>query len=117
MASGLLIGAAGFAALALAPLAGPFALLVVPMIAAGFGTAFTMPAATSASVGAVEAARSGLASGALNASRQVGGAVGVALLGGLVAAPHAFGPGMRLAMLVAAAAFAAGAVLSATMVR
>jgi len=117
MASGQLIGAAGFAALALAPLAGPFALLVVPMIAAGFGTAFTMPAATSAAVGAVEAERSGLASGALNASRQVGGAVGVALLGGLVAAPHAFGSGMHLAMLLAAAAFAAGAVLSATTVR
>jgi DHA2 family methylenomycin A resistance protein-like MFS transporter len=117
MASGQLIGTAGFAALALIPLAGPFAPLVVPMITAGFGTAFTMPAATAAAVGAVEAGRSGLASGALNASRQVGGAVGVALLGGLVAAPHAFGSGMHLAMLLAAAAFAAGAVLSATTVR
>jgi MFS transporter, DHA2 family, methylenomycin A resistance protein len=117
MISGLLVGAAGFAALALTPLAAPFALLVVPMIAAGFGTSFTMPAATAAAVGAVAAERSGLASGALNAGRQVGGAVGVALLGGLVAAPHAFGPGMHLAMVIAAVAFTAGAALAAATAR
>jgi hypothetical protein len=40
----------------------------------------------------------------------------VALLGGLVAAPHEFGWGMHLAMLIAAVAFATGAALSAATV-
>jgi hypothetical protein len=53
----------------------------------------------------------------LNASRQVGGAVGVALLGALVAAHGSFTPGMELAMLLAAVASAAGAVVSSTTLR
>jgi DHA2 family methylenomycin A resistance protein-like MFS transporter len=112
MTSGMLVGAAGFAALALARPGTPYGLLVAPMIAAGFGTSFTMPAATAAVMGAAPPERGGLASGALNASRQVGGAIGVALLGALVAAQGSFAPGMRAAMLIAAGAFAAGAVVS-----
>jgi MFS transporter, DHA2 family, methylenomycin A resistance protein len=117
MTAGMLLGAAGFASLALVRPGTPYGLLVAPMIAAGFGTSFTMPAATAAAMGAVAAERGGLASGALNASRQVGGAVGVALLGALVAAHRSFTPGMELAMLLAAVAFAAGAAISATTLR
>jgi DHA2 family methylenomycin A resistance protein-like MFS transporter len=76
-----------------------------------------MAATTAAAMGAVPAERGGLGSGALNASRQVGGAVGVALLGALVAAHGWFTPGMELAMLLAAVAFAAGAVVSSTTLR
>ncbi len=43
-----------------------------------------------------------------------GGAIGVALLGAMVAAQGSFAPGMRAAMLIAAGAFAAGAVVSWT---
>jgi MFS transporter, DHA2 family, methylenomycin A resistance protein len=117
MTSGMLLGAAGFAALALMRPGTPYLLLVAPMVAAGFGTSFTMPAATAAVMGAAPPERAGLASGALNASRQVGGAVGVALLGALVAAQRSFTPGMALAMLLAAVAFAVGGALSATSVR
>jgi MFS transporter, DHA2 family, methylenomycin A resistance protein len=117
MTAGMLVGAAGFASLALVRPGTPYGLLVAPMIAAGFGTSFTMPAATAAAMGAAPPERGGLASGALNASRQVGGAVGVALLGALVAAHRSFTPGMELAMALAAIAFAAGAVLSATTLR
>jgi MFS transporter, DHA2 family, methylenomycin A resistance protein len=51
----------------------------------------------------------------LNTGRQVGGAVGIALLGALVGG-RPFATGMHLAMSAAAAAFAAGAALSWTTV-
>jgi DHA2 family methylenomycin A resistance protein-like MFS transporter len=66
--------------------------------------AFTMPAATAAIIEAAAADRAGIASGVLNASRQAGGAVGVALLGTLVGG-GAFIPGLRLAMAVAGGSF------------
>jgi DHA2 family methylenomycin A resistance protein-like MFS transporter len=112
MTAGMLAGAAGFAALALAGPGTAYPLLLAPMVAVGFGTSFTMPAATAAVIAAAPADRAGLASGVLNAGRQVGGAVGVALLGGFVAAGRPFAPGMHAAMLLAAAAFAAGAALA-----
>ena len=59
------------------PRAGPAAM------AAGFGMAFTMPAATTTVVEAAPAERAGVASGAINAGRQVGSTIGVALLGTL----------------------------------
>lgn len=43
------------------------------------------PAATSALMGAVDKHRAGIAAGTLNAARQVGAALGVALFGGLLA--------------------------------
>jgi DHA2 family methylenomycin A resistance protein-like MFS transporter len=115
MTAGMLVGALGFAMLAQAEPGTAFALLVVPMVAVGFGTSFTMPAATAAVLGAAPADRGGLAAGVLNTGRQVGGAVGVALLGALVGG-RPFATGMHLAMSAAAAAFAAGAALSWTTV-
>lgn len=55
----------------------PFRLLLVaPLVAAGFGMAFTMPAATAAVMGAAPDDRGGLASGVINTARQVGGVIG-----------------------------------------
>ncbi len=45
----------------------------------------TMPAATAAVIESAPAERAGIASGVLNAARQAGGAIGVALLGTLIA--------------------------------
>ena len=85
MLVGLLSGGLGFAGLMVAGRSTSYALLVVPLVAAGLGMAFTMPAATAAMIEAAPAARAGIASGVLNAARQAGGAVGVALLGTLLA--------------------------------
>ena len=55
--------------------------------------------------------RTGVASAVVNASRQVGGVLGVALLGSLVAG-GSFISGLHLAGYICAGAFLVGAVLS-----
>ena len=47
----------------------------------GVGMALTMPSVSSTGMAAVDQAKAGIASGVINASRQVGGAIGIALLG------------------------------------
>ncbi len=116
MLIGLLTGTAGFAALAAAGRATGYALLVAPLVAAGFGMALTMPAATAAMIEAAPAERVGVASGVLNAARQTGGAIGVALLGTLVAGSGLV-PGLHVAMAVSASAFLSAALVTAMAVR
>ncbi|MEC3980297.1 MFS transporter [Amycolatopsis sp. H20-H5] len=80
--AGALAGLAGSAGLALLP--GERA--IVPLIVASvvFGCcSLAMPAMTSMAMNALPG-RAGLAAGVLNAARQTGGAVGVALVGGLL---------------------------------
>jgi DHA2 family methylenomycin A resistance protein-like MFS transporter len=114
MLVGLCLGGAGLLALALV-VGGDaaYALLLVPFVAVGLGMSLTVPAATAAVMEAAPAERGGLASGTINAARQVGGVIGVALLGTLVAGPAAFIPGLRVGLAVAAAAFLLGAILTA----
>ncbi len=49
----------------------------------GIALASTMPATAATALGAVDHAKAGVASGVINASRQVGGALGIAVLGGI----------------------------------
>lgn len=112
MLLGLCAGAGGLAGLALAGSGTPYWLLAVSMFGVGFGMAFTMPAMTTAVVDAVPAERAGLASGTVNAARQVGSVLGVALLGALAGSGTTVLPGRWIALLAAAAAFVAGAVLT-----
>jgi DHA2 family methylenomycin A resistance protein-like MFS transporter len=115
---GLLVGGAGLLGLVLARPAGGYPLLVLPLIAAGFGMSFTMPAATTAVVEAAPDGRAGLASGVINAARQVGGVVGIAVLGALVSGEGAaFVSGLRVAMVLAGAAFLLGAVVTVFTIR
>ncbi len=116
MAIGMGVGAVGFLTLTAATAAIPYAWLMVPMAAAGFGIAFTMPAATTAVIDAAPADRAGIASGLLNTGRQVGGALGIAVLGTLYAAAT-FPTGFRLAMAVAGAAYLGGLALAVSLPR
>lgn len=109
MAAGLLVGAAGFTALLVAGRSTAYPLLVLPLALTGFGTAFTMPAAVATAVDAAPAHRAGVAAGVLNAARQVGSAMGVAVLGALVAPGGSFSHGMRLGCVIAASCFLAAA--------
>lgn len=115
--TGLAVGAAGLFALAAVGAHGPYPLLVVPLAATGFGMAFTMPAATSAVLDAAPAGRAGTASGTVNTARQVGGVIGVALLGQLAGAAGPRHAHLTVALALAGAAFLAGATLASRLPR
>lgn len=69
------------------------------MMSAGLG--LLVPPLTSALLGSVDKARSGIAAGVLNATRQTGSVLGVALFGSLISGD--FVPGMHLALVIATA--------------
>lgn len=106
MLVGLGVGSAGLLSLALAGLRTPYWLLLPSVTLAGFGIAFTMMPATAAVIETAGEGRGGVASGSLNAARQLGGMVGVALLGSFVAGRTPFIGGFRIDMILAAGAFA-----------
>jgi DHA2 family methylenomycin A resistance protein-like MFS transporter len=58
---------------------------VAQLIAIGFGLGLIVPIITSILLGAVDAARSGIAAGTLNTARQAGSVIGVAIYGSLTA--------------------------------
>jgi MFS transporter, DHA2 family, methylenomycin A resistance protein len=105
MLAGLLIGGAGLLGVATAGPHTEYLLLVAPMAATGFGMALTMPAATAAVMEAAPPDRGGIASGVINAARQAGTVLGVALLGTLVSTRSGFAGGLHAGIVVAAAAF------------
>jgi len=113
MLVGLYVGGAGLLGLMTVGAHTSYWQLVVPFMATGLGMSFTMPAATSAVMEAAPAERGGLASGTLNAARQVGGVIGVALLGSLVAHRSSFVPGLQVGMAIAGGVFLLGAFLTA----
>ncbi|MEV6603662.1 MFS transporter [Kutzneria sp. NPDC051319] len=112
MLIGLLTGALGLFAMIFAGTATPYWLLILPLLAIGFGTAYTMPAATAATIEAAPAGMAGTASGALNSSRQVGSTLGVAIFGALVTGTGDFMTGYHLSVLLGGVVFAAGAVVA-----
>jgi predicted MFS family arabinose efflux permease len=101
-----------------------YAALLPAMVVGGVGIALVMTPASAAAMKAVPVDRAGVGSAVLNAFRQVGGSVGIALMGAIVAAqlgasrsPAAFLDGMHNAVLVAAAIALAGALVSGLLVR
>jgi EmrB/QacA subfamily drug resistance transporter len=95
----------------------------------GFGLAFSFIPVSIAALAGVEHQESGLASGLLNTSQQIGGAIGVAvastiatshanaLLGEGVAVPEALTSGFRWAFWMLAAVAAAGVLATVALVR
>ncbi|MEO3756289.1 MFS transporter [Streptomyces sp. B6B3] len=80
--------------------------------AAGFGMSFTMPAATTAVTESAPPEQAGLAAGVINAARQTGSVVGIALLGAWVGGGTPFVTGLRIALVIAGCAFLVGALLA-----
>jgi MFS family permease len=98
------------------------------LVVGGFGMALVMTPMTAAALGSVPVAKSGVGSGVLNTFRQVGGALGIAVMGAIVAAyidldgagrpdPAAFMDGFGRALEVSAAFALLGAVVAATTIR
>ena len=117
MLTGLLAGAAGFCGLVLVTTSTPYPIIAALTFLGGFGTALTMPAATSAAVGSAPVGCTGVAGSIINAARQTGSVVGVAVLGSMIAVGDVLA-GFHRAVAVASAVFAivavpvAGVVLS-----
>jgi MFS transporter, DHA2 family, methylenomycin A resistance protein len=111
MVGGQLVFAVGLLGLLCAGHTAPNWVIWLAMLPIGIGGGVTVPAMTSALLEAVEPAYAGVASGELNAARQVGGAVGVALFGTLVAGD--FLTGLRLSLAIASSVLVLGALTAA----
>ena len=119
MIAGLSLAAAGTVLLATAGSATPLALILAGSVLIGL-ISLAMPAMTAAVVGAAGPEHAGAASGVLNAARQSGGALGVAVLGSLLGQGH-LGQGqalsLRVPLLVATAGYLVAIALAWTTLR
>lgn len=75
-------------------------MICAQLIAISGGLGLLVPPLTSTLLGSVDKARSGIAAGVLNATRQTGSVLGVALFGSLVAAEGAFMAGFHLSLVL-----------------
>jgi EmrB/QacA subfamily drug resistance transporter len=98
--------------------------LLPAFLVGGVGMALTMTPSAAAATRSVPVDKAGVGSAVLNAARQVGGSLGIAIMGAIVAAsagglvtPEAFMHGFERALLVAAAIAAVGAVVAFVLVR
>jgi EmrB/QacA subfamily drug resistance transporter len=97
------------------------------LIVGGLGMASVMTPMTAAALGSVPVAKAGVGSGVLNTFRQVGGALGIAVMGAIVAGyvdlsggrpdPAAFVDGFQTALLVSAGFALLGSAVAASSVR
>ena len=98
--------------------------LLPAFLIGGVGMSLTMTPSAAAATRSVNVDKAGVGSAVLNASRQIGGSLGIALIGAIMAieaggerTPAAFVEGLQSALLVAAGVAALGAVVAFTLVR
>jgi EmrB/QacA subfamily drug resistance transporter len=97
------------------------------LVVGGFGMALVMTPMTAAALGSVPVEKSGVGSGVLNTFRQVGGALGIAVMGAIVASyvdlgegrpdPSSFIDGFQVALRVSAVFALIGAVVALATIR
>lgn len=104
---GLTACGAGALCLSGLSLQSPYALAVPGLLITGVGMAFAIPAVAAAAMTGVAPTEAGAASGVLNTARQVGGVLGVSLLGTVVGT--AVGAELRTALFITAAVQLCGA--------
>lgn len=107
---GHLLAAVALLALLLVDADTPLAVVAVILVPIGVGGAVIIPAMTTAMLDAVAADRAGLAAGLLNASRQLGTALGVAGFGALLHDDLVFG--LHAAAVISAVLLTASAILA-----
>jgi MFS transporter, DHA2 family, methylenomycin A resistance protein len=97
IATGQLIMVAGLAGLCLLPADAPVLLVAALMVPVGVGGSFTVPPIIAQVLDNVPAERAGTASGVVNTARQVGGSLGVAIFGAVLASGE-FITGLRASL-------------------
>ena len=103
IAIGAALSAAGcLATLGIAP-DSSYWTICAQLVAISSGLGLLVPPLTSTLLGSVEKSRSGVAAGVLNATRQTGSVLGVALFGSLVAQSGAFMSGLHASLAISAA--------------
>ena len=98
--------------------------LLPALLIGGVGMSLTMTPSAAAATRSVPVEKAGVGSAVLNSARQVGGTMGIAVIGAIMAAqigdertPQAFMDGFEVALLVAAAIAIAGALVAFVLVR
>jgi len=103
VATGLICMTAGLVVISLMPGRTPVAVMSVLMMLVGLAGPLVMPPVMALLLHAVPARQAGVASGVFNTSRQIGGALAIAVFGALLASRATFLHGLRVSLLIAAA--------------
>jgi DHA2 family methylenomycin A resistance protein-like MFS transporter len=90
----------------------PFVEIVAQQVLLGGGLGLLVPPMIAALLQSVDRSRSGVASGTLNAMRQTGSLLGIALFGSLIVGHGRFFAGMHVALAISLAVLLAAALLS-----
>jgi DHA2 family methylenomycin A resistance protein-like MFS transporter len=101
--AGMLVMVAGLVGLSVLPAAAPVLLVAAVMVPVGVGGSFTVPPVTGTILEHVPGHQAGTASGVLSTARQLGGSLGVAVYGAVVAGQDNFQNGLRTSLLISAA--------------
>ncbi len=109
IAAGAAICASGCAALLWIAPDTSYGAMVAQLVAIGAGLGLLVPPLTSALLGSVGKEKSGIAAGVLNATRQSGSVIGVALFGAIVARAGHFVAGVHSVLLICIALLLASA--------
>ncbi|MCZ7589563.1 MAG: MFS transporter [Gaiella sp.] len=124
MATGMVLLAAQLAYFSQLSEDASFWRLLPALVLGGFGMSMTMTPSSAAAMRAVPVEKAGIGSAVLNACRQVGGSIGIALMGAIMASrltrpptTASFMSGFERALLVAAGIALAGAIVAAILVR
>ncbi|HEY3018769.1 MAG TPA: MFS transporter [Solirubrobacteraceae bacterium] len=116
LAAGAVLAAAAALVLLAVDTDSPYGVLVAGLALNGLGGGLAIPAVTAGVMGAAPPSLAGIASAALNAGRQVGGVLGVAVLGGLATAGgHVDPAGLHQALVVAGLGLAGAGALALTL--
>ncbi|MBV9388058.1 MAG: MFS transporter [Chroococcidiopsidaceae cyanobacterium CP_BM_ER_R8_30] len=111
MALGLTLSGIGSLVLTSVGTTTSYRIIAIGFMLFGFGTGMTMPAMTTTVLASAPSEQSGIASAILNSMRQVGGVLGVAVLGVFVSGTS-FVKGLHLALFVVALTFFIGCTLT-----
>ena len=110
IAAGAMLSAAGCLAALNIEAGTSYWAICAQLIAMSSGLGLLVPPLTSTLLGSVGKSRSGIAAGVLNATRQTGSVLGVALFGSLVSRSGAFMAGFHASLMIAAGVLIAAAV-------